>query len=79
MRKETGYTVETVVFLFVCCLVSGLLVLIRGFPGWMSEIFIPFFTILISSILLRFIKQIRKISWEGNFNLIAYSCFPLLW
>jgi hypothetical protein len=31
------------------------------------------------SILLRFIKQIRKISWEGNFNLMVYSCFPLLW
>jgi hypothetical protein len=34
---------------------------------------------LISSILLRFIKHIRKISWEGNFNLTVYSFFPLLW
>jgi hypothetical protein len=56
-----------------------LLALVRGFPNWMPEIFIPFFTILISSILLRFIKQIRKISWEGNFNLTVYSFFPLLW
>ncbi|MDR1594448.1 MAG: YIP1 family protein [Prevotellaceae bacterium] len=79
MSKESGYTVETVIFLFVCCLVPGLLTLVKGFPGWMSEIFIPFCTILISSILLRFIKHIRKISWEGNFNLTVYSFFPLLW
>ncbi|MDR0384969.1 MAG: YIP1 family protein [Prevotellaceae bacterium] len=79
MKKESGYTVETVVFLFVCCLVPGLLALARGFQGWISEIFIPFFTMLVSSILLRFIRQIRKISWEGNFNLTVYSFFPLLW
>jgi hypothetical protein len=79
MKKESGYTVETIVFLFACCLIQGLLALVRGFSGWMPEIFIPFFAVLISSILLRFIKQIRKISWEGNFNLIVYSFFPLLW
>jgi hypothetical protein len=79
MRKESGYTIETIVFLFVCCFVPGLLALVRSFPSWMSEVFIPFFTILISSILLRFIKPIRKISWEGNFNLIVYSFFPLFW
>jgi hypothetical protein len=79
MKKESGYTIETVVFLFVCCLIQGLLALIRGFPGWISEIFVPFFAILISSILLRLIKQIRKISWEGNFNLVVYSFFPLMW
>jgi hypothetical protein len=79
MRKESGYTVETIVFLFFCCLVPGLLTLAKGFPGWMSEVFIPFFTILVSSILLRFIKPIRKISWEGNFNLVVYSFFPLFW
>jgi hypothetical protein len=45
----------------------------------MSEIFIPFFAVLISSILIRFFKQIRKIGWEGNFNLIVYSFFPLFW
>ncbi|MDR1338598.1 MAG: YIP1 family protein [Prevotellaceae bacterium] len=79
MKKESGYTIETVVFLFACCLVPGLLSLVKGFPGWMSEIFIPFFTMLVSSIFLRFLKHIRKISWEGNFNLTVYSFFPLLW
>lgn len=79
MKKESGYTIETLVFLFACCLIQGLLTLVRGFQGWMSEIFVPFLTILISSILLRFFKQIRKISWEGNFNLIVYSFFPLFW
>jgi hypothetical protein len=79
MKKESGYTIETLVFLFACCLIPGLLSLVKGFPGWMSEIFIPFFAILVSSILLRFLKQIRKISWEGNFNLTVYSFFPLLW
>jgi hypothetical protein len=59
--------------------VPGLLTLIRGFTGWMSEIFIPFITILISSILLRFVKHMRKIAWEGNLNLIVYSFFPLFW
>ncbi|MDR1886919.1 MAG: YIP1 family protein [Prevotellaceae bacterium] len=79
MKKESGYTIETVVFLFACCLLPGLLSLVKSLPGWMSEIFIPFFVILIVSILLRFFKPIRKISWEGNFNLIVYSFFPLLW
>lgn len=79
MRGESGYAVETLVFLFVCCLIPGLLALARDLPGWTSEIFIPFFSILISSILMRFIKQIRKISWEGNFNLTVYSFFPLFW
>jgi hypothetical protein len=79
MTKESGYTVETLAFLFFCCFVSGVLTLLRGFPGWTSEIFIPFFTILISSILVRFFRPIRKISWEGNFNLIVYSFFPLFW
>ncbi|MDR2027874.1 MAG: YIP1 family protein [Prevotellaceae bacterium] len=79
MKKESGYTIETVVFLFICCLIPGLLALVRGFSGWVSEIFIPFFTVLISSILLRFLRQIRKISWEGNFNLAVYSFFPLFW
>jgi hypothetical protein len=79
MKQETGYTVETLVFLFVCCLVPGLLTLVRGFSGWMSETFIPFFTVLISSILIRFFKPIRKISWEVNFNLLVYSFFPLFW
>jgi hypothetical protein len=79
MKKESGYTIETLVFLFVCCLVPGLLTLAKGFSGWMSEIFIPFSTVLISSILLRLFKQIRKISWEGNFNLTVYSFFPLFW
>jgi hypothetical protein len=77
LKKESGYTVETIVFLFTCCLVPGLLALARGFSGWTSEIFIPFFSMLVSSILMRFIKQIRKIGWEGNFNLIVYSFFPL--
>jgi hypothetical protein len=79
MKKESGYTVETLVFLFVCCLIPGLLTLVRGFAGWMSEIFIPFFAVLISSILIRFFKPIRKISWETNFNLLVYSFFPLFW
>jgi hypothetical protein len=79
MKKESGYTVETLVFLFVCCLVPGLLTLVKGFSGWMSGIFIPFFTVLIVSILIRFFKPIRKISWEENFNLIVYSFFPLFW
>jgi F0F1-type ATP synthase assembly protein I len=79
MKKESGYTVETLVFLFVCCLIPGLLTLVRGFAGWMSEIFIPFFTVLITSILIRFLKPVRKISWEMNFNLIVYSFFPLFW
>jgi hypothetical protein len=28
---------------------------------------------------MRFIKPIRKISWEGNFNITVYSFFPLFW
>lgn len=79
MKKESGYTVETTVFLFICCLVPGLLTLVKGFSGWMSEIFIPFFTILTVSILMRSFRLIRRISWEGNFNLIVYSFFPLFW
>jgi hypothetical protein len=77
MKKESGYTIETILFLFACCLIPGLLTLVRGFSGWMSEIFIPFFTILIVSILMRSFRLIRRIGWEGNFNLIVYSFFPL--
>jgi hypothetical protein len=79
MKQESGYVIETVAFLFVCCLIPGLLTLVRGFSGWMSEIFIPFITVLISSLLLRFLKPIRKIGWEDNFNLTVYSFFPLFW
>jgi hypothetical protein len=77
MKQESGYTIETLVFLFVCCLIPGLLTLVRGFAGWMSEIFIPFFAVLVSSILIRFFKPVRKIGWETNFNLLVYSFFPL--
>jgi hypothetical protein len=52
---------------------------VKGFSGWMSEIFIPFFAILSTSILLRIFKQLRKIGWEENLNLIVYSFFPLCW
>ena len=78
VKKESGYIIETFIFLFVSCLVSGLLSLIKG-HFWLAEIYIPFSTILISSVIIRFFKLIRKIDWERNFSLLVYSFCPLIW
>ncbi|MDR2424011.1 MAG: hypothetical protein LBD59_04715 [Prevotellaceae bacterium] len=78
IKKESGYIIETFMFLFVSCLASGLLSLIKG-HFWLAEIYIPFSTILISSIIIRFFKLIKKIDWERNFSLLVYSFCPLIW
>jgi hypothetical protein len=78
VKKESGYAVETLVFMFACCLLVGLTSLVRK-SGWIAEVFIPFFTVLISSVLVRFLKLIQRADWETTFNQIVYSFFPLSW
>lgn len=78
IRKEPGYTIESLVFLFFCCLLIGLLSLTKGKTSWLSEIFIPFLTVFISSVFIRFFKEIKKVNWECSFNLIVFPYYPLL-
>jgi len=78
IKKESGYVVESFAFLFICCVIVGLFSFVKKQSGWFPELFIPFFSILISSILIRFLKEIKKINWECSFNLIVFSFFPLL-
>ena len=78
IKKESGYPAETIVFIFICCLLAGIFSFIRGTSAWIPEIFVPFFTILLSSVIIRFFKEVQRINWEGSFNLIVYSYFPLI-
>ncbi|MDR0559976.1 MAG: hypothetical protein LBG92_07375 [Prevotellaceae bacterium] len=75
---ESGYSIETLIFLFISCLCAGLASLIKS-SVWIQEFFIPFFSVLTSSVLIRFFKPIRKADWENSFNLTVYSFFPLIW
>jgi hypothetical protein len=78
MKKESGYALETLLFLFVGCLFAGLSSIAKN-AEWVSEICIPFLSCMITSVLMRFFKLIRKINWESNFNMLVYSFFPLVW
>jgi hypothetical protein len=78
MKKESGYALETLLFLFAGCLFAGLSSIAKN-AEWVSEIFIPFLSCMIASVLMRFFKLIRKINWESNFNMLVYSFFPLVW
>ena len=78
MKKESGYTLETLLFLFVGCLFAGLSSIAKNVE-WVSETCIPFFSCMITSVLMRFFPPVRKISWESNFNMLVYSFFPLVW